>query len=115
LGKNTQIKVAGKHTLHDITSENGDKLVQLAIAHNLEISGTKFQHRRIHKGTWKAPVQDILNQIDHVLINKRRSSTITDVRTLRGPNCNSDHYLVRTKIRQRISKVEEDTYRRKQI
>jgi len=39
--------VAGRHTLHDITSENGEKLVQLAIAHNLEISGTKFQHRII--------------------------------------------------------------------
>jgi len=37
---------------------------------------------------------------------------ITDVRTLRGPNCDSDHYLVRTKIRQRISKVKENTYRR---
>jgi len=63
-------RVAGKHTLHDITSENGDKLVQLAIAHNLEISGTKFHHRRIHKGAWKAPGQDILNQIDHVLKQK---------------------------------------------
>src|SRR5215469_12338064 len=56
--------------------------------------------------------QDICNQIDHVLINKRRASTITDVCTLRGPNCDSDHYLVRTKIRQRISKVEEGTHRR---
>jgi len=93
-------RVAGRHTLHDITSENGEKLVQLAIAHNLETSSTKFQHRRIHKGTWKAPGQDICNQIDHVLISKRRASTITDVRTLRGPNCDSDHYLVRTKIRQ---------------
>jgi len=37
---------------------------------------------------------------------------ITNVRTLRGPNCDSDHYLVRTKIRQRISKVKESTYRR---
>ena len=105
-------RVAGRHTLHDITSENGEKLVQLAIAHNLEISSTKFQHRRIHKGTWKAPGQDICNQIDHVLINKRRASMIMDVRTLRGPNCDSDHYLVRTKIRQRISKVKEGTYRR---
>ena len=35
---------------------------------------------------------------------------ITDVRTLRGPNCDSEHYLVRTKIRQRISKVKESTY-----
>jgi len=37
---------------------------------------------------------------------------ITDVCTLRGPNCDSDHYLFRTKIRQRISKVNEGTYRR---
>ena len=33
-------RVAGRHILHDITSENGEKLVQLAIAHNLEISST---------------------------------------------------------------------------
>jgi hypothetical protein len=46
-----------------------------------------------------------------VLINKRRASTITDGRTLRGTNCDSDHYLIRTKIRQRISKVEEGAYR----
>jgi hypothetical protein len=106
--------VTGRHTLYDITSENGEKLIQLATAHDLEISSTKLHHRRIHKGTWKAPGQDMCNQIDHVLINKRRASTITDVRTLRGPNCNSDldHYLVRKKIRQRISKVEECTYRR---
>jgi endonuclease/exonuclease/phosphatase family metal-dependent hydrolase len=105
-------RISGRHTLHDIASENGEKLIQLAIAHNLEISSTKFQHRRIHKGTWKVLGQDICNQIDHVLINKRRASTVIDVRTLRGPICDSDHYLVRTKIRQRISNVEEGTYRR---
>ena len=58
-------RVAGIHTLHDITSENGEKLVQLARAHNLEISSTKFQHRRIHKSNWKAPEQGICNQIMH--------------------------------------------------
>ena len=105
-------RVAGRHTLHDITSENGEKLVQFAIAHNLEISSTKIQHKRIHKGTWKAPGQDTCNQIDHVLINKRRASMINDVRTLRGPNCDSDHYLVRTRLRQRISRVKESTCRK---
>ena len=75
-------RVAGRHTLHDITSENGEKSVQLATANNLEISSTRFQHRRIHKGTWKVPRQDICNQIYHVLINERRESTIIDVRTL---------------------------------
>jgi hypothetical protein len=47
-----------------------------------------------------------------VLIKKRSASIITDVHTLRGPNCDSDHYLVRTKIRQSISKVKEGTCRR---
>jgi hypothetical protein len=47
-----------------------------------------------------------------VLINKSRASIITDVRTLKGPNCDSDHYLVRTKIRQKINKVREGTCRR---
>jgi hypothetical protein len=112
LGKNTNKRVAGRHALHDITRENGEKLVQLAIAQNLEINSTKIQHRRIHKGTWKVPRQDICNQTDHVLINKRRASTIIEVRTFLGTNCDSNHYLVRTKIRQRISKVEEGIYRR---
>ena len=48
-------RVAGRHTLQDITSDSGEKLVQLPIAHNLEIINSKFQHRRIHKGTWKDP------------------------------------------------------------
>jgi hypothetical protein len=95
-----------------ISCENVEKLVQLATAHNLEIRSAKFQHRRIHKSTWKAPGQDICNHIDHVLINKRRASMITGVHTLRGPNYDSDHYLLRTNIRQRISKVKEGTYRR---
>jgi len=33
---------------------------------------------------------------------------ITDIRTLRGPNCDSNHYLVKTKMRQKISKINED-------
>jgi hypothetical protein len=37
---------------------------------------------------------------------------ITDVHKLRGPNYDSDHYLLRTNIRQKISKVKEGTYRR---
>jgi len=37
---------------------------------------------------------------------------ITAVHTLRRPKCDSDHYHVRTKIRQRTSKVKESTYRR---
>lgn len=44
------------------------------------------------------------NQIDHVLVNRRRKSSILDVRTCRSANCDSDHYLVRIRVNQKISK-----------
>jgi len=35
-------RAAGRHTMHEITSENGKKLVQLTIAHNLEKVALNF-------------------------------------------------------------------------
>ena len=73
-------RVAGRHTLHNITSENEETLVQLATAHNLGISSIKFQHRRIYKGTWGAPGEDVCNQIDHVLIYRVSQEERTKLR-----------------------------------
>ena len=56
----------------------------------------------IHKGTWNDPAGRTVNQIDHVLINKRRATTVEDVKTMRGANCDSDHFLIRTIIRHKI-------------
>jgi hypothetical protein len=43
------------------------------------------------------------NQIDNVLIDKRRHSSILDVRSFRGADCDTDHYLVITKIKERLA------------
>jgi hypothetical protein len=43
------------------------------------------------------------NQIDHILTDGRRHSSIRDVRSFRGANCNTDHYLVVSKVRQRLA------------
>jgi hypothetical protein len=42
-------------------------------------------------------------QSDHLLIDARHVSNVLDVRTFRGANIDSDHYLLISKIRSRIS------------
>jgi hypothetical protein len=43
------------------------------------------------------------NQIDHILIERRRHSSVLDVRSFRTADCEMDHYLVVAKIRERIA------------
>ena len=102
--------VAGQHTLHEETSENGLILCQFAEGNELMISSTCFEHKDIHQGTWNDPAGRTVNQIDHVLINKRRATIVEDVKTMRGANCDSDHFLIRTIIRHKISRM----YQKKQ-
>jgi hypothetical protein len=94
--------VAGKHTLHEITSRNGEWVCEYAIANNMKIISTHYQHKRIHNGTWISPDGSTLNQIDHIIIDANKKRVIEDVRTIRGLNCDSDHFLVKTTIKQKL-------------
>ena len=70
----------------------------------LVITGTLFQHKDIHKTTWFSANGRVKNQMDHRLISGHLKSAFLDTRVQRGADVNSDHYLVRTKIRLKLSK-----------
>jgi hypothetical protein len=52
---------------------------------------------------WTSRDEKMHNRIGHILIGRRRHSSILDVRTFRGADCDSDHYLVVAKVSERLS------------
>jgi hypothetical protein len=106
--------VAGKFILHTEINNNGKMLSELTMTNNFIIKSTRFNHKRIHKGTWKIPGSERTNQKDHVLVSRRHGSSILDVKTERGPKCDSEHYLVKVKIKDRLARIDNNkSYKRR--
>jgi hypothetical protein len=63
---------------------NGVRVVNFATSKNLFVKSTMFRHRNIHKYTWTSLDEKTHNQIDHILIDRRRHSSVPDVRFLEG-------------------------------
>jgi len=62
-----------------------------------------FPHCIIHKHTWTSLDAKTHNQIDHFLISERQHSSIIDIQSFTGADCNNGQYLVAAKIRERLS------------
>lgn len=70
----------------------------------LVITGTLFPHKTILKVTWVSPGGNTMNQIDHVLISRRFRNLVKDTRVYRSADIRSDHHLVNTVVKLRLSK-----------
>jgi hypothetical protein len=93
----------GNESLHEISNDNGVGVVNFATSKTLTVKTTMFPHRNIHKHTWTSPDGKTNNQIDHIPIDRRRHSSVLDVRSFRAAYCDTDHYLVLAKIMERIT------------
>jgi hypothetical protein len=82
---------------------NGVRLVNFATSKNLRVKSTMFPHRNIHKYIWTSPDGKSHNQIDHILVDRRRLSNVLDHRSFRAADCDSGHYLVVAKVREKLA------------
>jgi hypothetical protein len=104
LGKEQLYKdIIGRHSLHEVTNNNGLRLVQYGTISNLKVLSTWYPRKDIHKGTRKIPGTNDINQIDHIIVSKRWATEIDNVRKHRGANSDSDHFLVGASLKQNIT------------
>jgi hypothetical protein len=62
----------GNESLHEISNDNGVRLVNFATFKNLRVKSTRFPHHYIHKYTWISPDGKTHNQIDRIVVERRR-------------------------------------------
>jgi hypothetical protein len=99
----------GNEWLHEISNE--DRLTNFVTFKNPIVKRTMFQYRNIYKYTWTSPDGKTYNQINHILIDRRRHSNILDVRSFRAADCDTDHYLVMEKVRKRLAVNKQRSHR----
>jgi hypothetical protein len=90
-------------SLHEISNDNGVRLVNFATFKNLRAKSTMFPHHNIHKYTWTSPDGKTRNQIVHILVDRRRHSNVLDIPSFRAADYDSDHCLVVAKVRERLA------------
>jgi exonuclease III len=61
--------ITGKYSLHTLSNDNGIRLINFACSKNMVVASTLFNHKDIHKMTWRSPDGQTFNQIAHLLID----------------------------------------------
>ena len=99
----------GNESLQKDSNDNGIRVVKFTTSKNLVVKNMMLVHRNIHKYTCTSPDGKTHNQIDHILIDRRWHSSILDIQSFSGAYCNTDHYLVVPKFRERLEVSKQAT------
>ena len=85
--------VTGKFGL-GVQNEAGQRLTEFCQENILVIINTLFQEHKRKLYTWTSPDGQYQNQIDYILCNQRRRSSIQSTKTRPGADSDSDHELL---------------------
>jgi len=103
----------GKESLHSMSNDNGARLIHFAMSNRIIISRTYFQGKDIYKQTCISPDAATKNQIDHVMIDNKYRSWFSNVRSYRGADADTEHYLVVATLTEKLSILWKENKNRK--
>ena len=92
--------VLGKHSKGNKNS-NGDLLLSLCTQKDLCITNTFFDQPDKNFFSWMHPRSKHWHLLDYILTRREDLPEILCTKSMRGPECSTDHYLIRTQIRPR--------------
>jgi hypothetical protein len=87
----------GNESLHEIINDNGVRVIYFATSKNLSVKSTMLPHRNIHKFTWTN--LDGKTKVRLTILWKIGEG----IRSFRAADCDTDHYLVVAKFRERLA------------
>ncbi|KAG6934022.1 hypothetical protein G0U57_017964, partial [Chelydra serpentina] len=76
--------------------ERGERLVAMAEMKELYVANTRYKKKISRRWTWIAPNTKSKNEIDYILVNKRR--IVQDISVVQPFNTGIDHRLLRAKL-----------------
>jgi DNA-directed RNA polymerase subunit N (RpoN/RPB10) len=79
------------------------RVVNIATSKNLTDKSTMFPLCNIPKFTCPSPHGKTYNQFDHTVQTGDSISSVLDVLSFRGLECDTDHYLLMAKFRERAT------------
>ena len=91
---------------------NGERLLDLAIANDLVISGTWFEHPKRHVWTHQYLGTENRVTIDHVLCSKKWASSVRDVRAFGSAHLSptaTDHRLLVATLQYKLRKAPDSS------
>ena len=83
-------------------NKRGDRLIQFAQGQRLKIINTFFKKNPNSRWTWIAPNRQTKNEIDFILTD--RIQDVTDIQVMNGLKYDTDHRLVRMKMKTKKSR-----------